>query len=163
MSTFVGHFCPPGSGSGFRFRIRIHWPDWIRIRNPAWRGTPGGRSRSRSPHPPARTQQKKTQKLINRFIRMVKSLRKIATSATERSNGTVLRPARFILDSVRDWCRDAYPELRVRNWCVRWAYGSGTDAHAERTAYALSTFAYAQLAHHKLNEAFYFSFFSPKN
>jgi hypothetical protein len=24
-STFVGHFCPPGSGFGFR--IRIHWPD----------------------------------------------------------------------------------------------------------------------------------------
>jgi hypothetical protein len=22
--TFVGHFCPPGSGSGFRIRIRIH-------------------------------------------------------------------------------------------------------------------------------------------
>ncbi len=32
FSTFVDHFCPPGSGSGFR--IRIHWPDWIRIRNP---------------------------------------------------------------------------------------------------------------------------------
>ncbi len=32
-STFVGHFCRLGSGSGFR--IRIHWPDWIRIRNPA--------------------------------------------------------------------------------------------------------------------------------
>jgi hypothetical protein len=33
FSTFVGHFCPPGSGSGFRIRIliRIHWPDWIRI------------------------------------------------------------------------------------------------------------------------------------
>ncbi len=31
--TFVGHFCPPGSGSGFRIRIRIHWPDWIRIRS----------------------------------------------------------------------------------------------------------------------------------
>ncbi len=33
FSTFVGHFCPPGSGSGFRirFRIRIHRPDWIRI------------------------------------------------------------------------------------------------------------------------------------
>ncbi len=29
--TFVGHYCPPGSGSGFRIRIRIHWPDWIRI------------------------------------------------------------------------------------------------------------------------------------
>ncbi len=26
----MGHFCPPGSG----FRIRIHWPEWIRIRNP---------------------------------------------------------------------------------------------------------------------------------
>ncbi len=34
FSTFVGHNCPPGSGSGFRIRdrIRIHWPDWIRIR-----------------------------------------------------------------------------------------------------------------------------------
>ncbi len=31
FSIFVGHFCPPGFGS--RFRIRIHWPDWIRIRN----------------------------------------------------------------------------------------------------------------------------------
>ncbi len=31
FSTFVGHFCPPGSGS--RFRIRIHWPDWIRIQS----------------------------------------------------------------------------------------------------------------------------------
>jgi hypothetical protein len=29
FSTLVGHFCPPGSGSGFRIRIRIHWPDWI--------------------------------------------------------------------------------------------------------------------------------------
>ncbi len=27
----MGHFCPPGSGSGFRIRIRIHWPDLIRI------------------------------------------------------------------------------------------------------------------------------------
>ncbi len=41
FSPFVGHFCPPGSG--FRIRIRIHWPrlnkDPIRIRiwNPAWR------------------------------------------------------------------------------------------------------------------------------
>ncbi len=32
FSKFVGHFCPPGSGPGFRIRIRIHWPDWIRIR-----------------------------------------------------------------------------------------------------------------------------------
>jgi hypothetical protein len=24
---YLGHFCPPGSGSGFRFRIRIHLPD----------------------------------------------------------------------------------------------------------------------------------------
>ncbi len=33
FSTFVGHFCPPGSesGSGFRIRIRIYWPDWIRV------------------------------------------------------------------------------------------------------------------------------------
>jgi hypothetical protein len=30
-TTFVGHFCPPGSGSGIR--IRIHWPDWIRIQS----------------------------------------------------------------------------------------------------------------------------------
>jgi hypothetical protein len=39
FSTFLGHFCPPGSGSGFRIRIRIHWPDWkrIRIRNPGLR------------------------------------------------------------------------------------------------------------------------------
>ncbi len=39
----MGHFCPPWSGSGFRIRIwiwirtwiriRIHWPDWIRIRS----------------------------------------------------------------------------------------------------------------------------------
>ncbi len=28
--TFVGHFCPPGSG--FRIGIWIHWSDWIRIR-----------------------------------------------------------------------------------------------------------------------------------
>ncbi len=29
----MGNFCPPGSesGSGFRIRIRMHWPDWIRI------------------------------------------------------------------------------------------------------------------------------------
>ncbi len=33
FSTFVGHFCPPGSGSGFRIRIRIHWPDWIHIQS----------------------------------------------------------------------------------------------------------------------------------
>ncbi len=33
FSTFVGHFCPPESwpGSEFRIRIRVHWPDWIRI------------------------------------------------------------------------------------------------------------------------------------
>ncbi len=31
--TFVGHFCPPGSVSGFRIRIRIHWPGWIRIQS----------------------------------------------------------------------------------------------------------------------------------
>jgi hypothetical protein len=29
--TFVGHCCPPGSGFGFRIRIRIYRPDWIRI------------------------------------------------------------------------------------------------------------------------------------
>ncbi len=33
FSTFVGHFCPPGSGSRFRIRIRIHRPDWIRIQS----------------------------------------------------------------------------------------------------------------------------------
>ncbi len=26
------NFCPPGSGSGFRIRIRIHWHDWVRTR-----------------------------------------------------------------------------------------------------------------------------------
>ncbi len=31
FSTFVRHLCHPGSGSGFRIRIRIHWLDWIRI------------------------------------------------------------------------------------------------------------------------------------
>ncbi len=36
ISNFVGHFCPPGSGFGSGFRFRIHWPDWIRIRNPAF-------------------------------------------------------------------------------------------------------------------------------
>jgi hypothetical protein len=31
----MGHFCPPGSrsGFGFRIRIRIHWPDWILIQS----------------------------------------------------------------------------------------------------------------------------------
>jgi len=38
-STFVGHFCPPGSGSGFRIRIRIHWPDWIRIQSGSGHGS----------------------------------------------------------------------------------------------------------------------------
>ncbi len=33
LSIFVGHFCPPGSGFRIRIRIRIQWPDWIRIRN----------------------------------------------------------------------------------------------------------------------------------
>ncbi len=33
LSTFVGHFCPPGSGSRFRIRIRIHRPYWIRIQS----------------------------------------------------------------------------------------------------------------------------------
>ncbi len=28
---FCGSFWPSGSGSGFQTRIRIHWPDWIRI------------------------------------------------------------------------------------------------------------------------------------
>ncbi len=31
--TVVGDFCPPGSRSGFRIRIRIHWPDWIGIQS----------------------------------------------------------------------------------------------------------------------------------
>ncbi len=31
LPAFVRHFCPPGSRSWFRIRIRIHWPDWIRI------------------------------------------------------------------------------------------------------------------------------------
>ncbi len=37
----MGHFCSPSSGSGFRIRIRIHWPDWIliRIRNPVYTTT----------------------------------------------------------------------------------------------------------------------------
>ncbi len=30
---FVGYFCPPRSGYGFRIPIRIHWPDWIRIQS----------------------------------------------------------------------------------------------------------------------------------
>ncbi len=30
---FVGHFCPPISGSGFRIWNRIHWLDWIRIQS----------------------------------------------------------------------------------------------------------------------------------
>ncbi len=37
FSTFVGHYCPPGSG--FRIRIRIHWPDWIRIQSGSWSET----------------------------------------------------------------------------------------------------------------------------
>ncbi len=32
----MGIFFSPGSGSGFRIWIRIHWPDWIRIRNTAY-------------------------------------------------------------------------------------------------------------------------------
>ncbi len=31
FSTFVGHFCPPESGFRKQIRIRIQWPDWIRI------------------------------------------------------------------------------------------------------------------------------------
>ncbi len=31
FSNFTGNFCLPGSGSRFRIRIRIHWPDWNRI------------------------------------------------------------------------------------------------------------------------------------
>ncbi len=33
------HFCPPGSGPGFRIRIQIHWPDWIRIQSGSGYGT----------------------------------------------------------------------------------------------------------------------------
>ncbi len=29
---FIGHFCPPGFGSGLRIRIQPLWPHWIRIR-----------------------------------------------------------------------------------------------------------------------------------
>ncbi len=29
----MGHFCSAGPGSGFRIRIRIHWPDWIWIQS----------------------------------------------------------------------------------------------------------------------------------
>ncbi len=40
FSTFVGHSCPPGSGSGsvfkLRIRIRIQWSDWIRIQYGYW-------------------------------------------------------------------------------------------------------------------------------
>ncbi len=33
-SFFRGSFfCPPGSGSGFRIRLRIHWPDRVRIQS----------------------------------------------------------------------------------------------------------------------------------
>ncbi len=32
FSIFVGHILP-GFRSGFRMRIRIHWPDWIRIQS----------------------------------------------------------------------------------------------------------------------------------
>ncbi len=39
FSFFVGHFCPPGSRSGFRIRIRtrIHWTNPIRIRIRNWK------------------------------------------------------------------------------------------------------------------------------
>ncbi len=30
---FVSHFCPPGSGSGLRIRVRIQGPHWIRIQS----------------------------------------------------------------------------------------------------------------------------------
>jgi hypothetical protein len=43
--------------------------------------------------------------------------------------------------------------IRVRNWCIRWEYASGTDVHADCWAYASAPYAYAQLAHQKLNEA----------
>jgi len=33
FSMFVGHFCPPGSGSGLRIRLRIQGPHWNRIRS----------------------------------------------------------------------------------------------------------------------------------
>ncbi len=35
----AGHFCLPGSGSGFRIRSRTHWPDWIRIQYGSGCGT----------------------------------------------------------------------------------------------------------------------------
>jgi hypothetical protein len=44
FSTFVGNFCPPGSGSGFRIRIRIHRPDWIRIQSGSGSTTLSGTS-----------------------------------------------------------------------------------------------------------------------
>ncbi len=38
----MGNFCPPGFGSGFRIRIRIHRPDWIRFQNPGFLGCGSG-------------------------------------------------------------------------------------------------------------------------
>ncbi len=35
FSIFMGHFCPPWSGSAFRMRIRSQQLKWKRIRNPA--------------------------------------------------------------------------------------------------------------------------------
>ncbi len=55
FSTVVGHFCPPGSGSGFRIRIRILWPDLIRSHSESGSGsetlplTNGSGSLSRRP------------------------------------------------------------------------------------------------------------------
>ncbi len=44
FSTFVGLFCPPGSGSGFRIRIRIriHRPNWIQIQYGSGSGSGSG-------------------------------------------------------------------------------------------------------------------------
>ncbi len=39
FSTFVGHFCPPGSDSVFKLRIRIQWSDWIRIQSGSGSGS----------------------------------------------------------------------------------------------------------------------------
>ncbi len=59
ISTFLGHFCPPGSGSGSRipdpdpgFRIRIHWPNWIRIQSGSATLVSGEGNAAGGPHQP---------------------------------------------------------------------------------------------------------------
>jgi hypothetical protein len=47
FSTFVGHFCLPGSGSVFKLRIRIQWSDWIRIQYGSGSGSTTLRETSR--------------------------------------------------------------------------------------------------------------------